>query len=113
MRLCAEPAFGVSGAHRQVVAPSITPHRPGGRIKTNQRGCLKLARWVRAGELTAVAAPQVRDEATSVFPAQAGIHCPSNTLCAMVSGLASPSAVAKQLAGVTALRHSGLVPFLQ
>ena len=74
MRLCAEPAFGVSGAHRQVVAPSITPHRPGGRIKTNQRGCLKLARWVRAGELTVVTIPHARDEATSVFPAQAGIH---------------------------------------
>ena len=112
MRLCAGPAFGVLGAPPQVVAASVTPHRPGGRIKTNQRGCLKLARWVRAGELTAVAAPQVRDEATSVFPAQAGVHCPSNTLCAMVSGLTSPSAVAKQLAGVTALRHSGLVPFL-
>ena len=47
----------------QVVAPSMTPRRPGERIKTDRRDCLKLARLARAGELTLVHVPDARDEA--------------------------------------------------
>lgn len=47
----------------QVVAPSMTPRRPGERIKTDRRDCLKLARLGRAGELTIVHIPDARDEA--------------------------------------------------
>jgi transposase len=50
----------------QVVAPSMTPRRPGERTKTDRRDCLKLARLARlarAGELTVVTVPDARDEA--------------------------------------------------
>ncbi|MGH8042583.1 MAG: IS110 family transposase [Rudaea sp.] len=41
----------------------MTPRRPGERIKTNRRDCLKLARLARAGELTIVHVPDAEDEA--------------------------------------------------
>ena len=47
----------------QVVAPSLTPRRPGERIKTDRRDCIKLARLARAGELTTVRVPDAQDEA--------------------------------------------------
>jgi transposase len=46
-----------------VVAPSLTPRRPGDRVKTNRRDALTLARLLRAGELTAVWAPDAAHEA--------------------------------------------------
>lgn len=61
------------GLHRQlnarpkvecmVVAPSLTPRRPGVRIKTNRRDCLMLAKLLRAEELTAVWVPDAAHEA--------------------------------------------------
>jgi transposase len=47
----------------QVVAPSMTPRRPGVRVKTNRRDCLSLARLLRAEELTAVWVPDAAHEA--------------------------------------------------
>jgi len=47
----------------QVVAPSLTPTRAGDRIKTDRRDARKLARLLRAGELTPVYVPDARDEA--------------------------------------------------
>ena len=47
----------------QVVAPSMTPRRPGERIKTDRRDSIKLARLARAGELTIVRVPDAQDEA--------------------------------------------------
>lgn len=41
----------------------MTPRRPGERIKTDRRDCIKLARLARAGELTRVTVPDERDEA--------------------------------------------------
>lgn len=46
-----------------VVSPSMTPQRPGERIKTDRRDCLKLARLARAGELEPIYVPDERDEA--------------------------------------------------
>jgi transposase len=46
-----------------VVAPSLTPKRPGDRVKTNRRDAVSLARLSRAGELTAVWVPDERHEA--------------------------------------------------
>lgn len=46
-----------------VVAPSLTPKKPGDRVKTNRRDALDLARQLRAGELTAVWVPDERHEA--------------------------------------------------
>lgn len=46
-----------------VVAPSMTPRRPGERVKTNRRDALKLAKLLRAQELTEVWVPDVVHEA--------------------------------------------------
>ena len=46
-----------------VVAPSNTPRRVRDRIKTDRRDSLKLAGLARAGELTPIYVPDVRDEA--------------------------------------------------
>src|SRR5919108_1896809 len=46
-----------------VVAPSLSPTKPGDRVKTNRRDAIKLARLMRSGDLTPVYVPQVEDEA--------------------------------------------------
>jgi len=46
-----------------VVAPSMIPQRSGDRVKTDKRDARKLARLLRAGELTAVYIPEATDEA--------------------------------------------------
>jgi transposase len=46
-----------------VVAPSLIPKKPGGRVKTNRRDAVSLAKLSRAGELTAVWVPDGRHEA--------------------------------------------------
>ena len=52
-----------AGIKCQVVAPSLTPVKPGERIKTDRRDALKLARHLRAGLLTEVHPPSEDDEA--------------------------------------------------
>ena len=51
------------GHECSVVAPSLTPRKPGDRVKTNRRDAMSLARLLRAGELTAVWVPDDRHEA--------------------------------------------------
>jgi transposase len=51
------------GVECEVVAPSMTPTRSGDRVKTDKRDARKLARLLRAGELTAVYIPEATDEA--------------------------------------------------
>ncbi len=46
-----------------VVAPSKTPRRPGDRVKTDMRDAMMLARYLRSGELVAVAPPDEELEA--------------------------------------------------
>jgi len=46
-----------------VIAPSLTPRRPGDRVKTDRRDAEKLARYFRAGELSVVRVPSVEEEA--------------------------------------------------
>jgi len=46
-----------------VVAPGLTPVRPGDRVKTDRRDAEKLARLYRAGELTEVHVPSCAEEA--------------------------------------------------
>jgi len=55
--------IGELGHECRVVAPSLLPRKPGDRVKTNRRDALSLARLLRAGELTAVWAPDERHEA--------------------------------------------------
>jgi transposase len=51
------------GVDCMVVAPSMTPRRPGDRVKTDRRDAMTLARLLRAGELTAVWVPDEEHEA--------------------------------------------------
>jgi transposase len=51
------------GVECEVVAPSLTPMRSGDRVKTDKRDARKLARLLRAGELTPVYIPEPTDEA--------------------------------------------------
>jgi len=72
LRACYEAGpcgFGLARRLRQlgvkceVVAPSLTPTPSGDRVKTDKRDARKLARLLRAGELTAVYIPEATDEA--------------------------------------------------
>ena len=72
LRACYEAGpcgFGIArrlkqlGVECEVVAPSMTPTRSGDRIKTDKRDARRLARLLRAGELTAVYVPEATDEA--------------------------------------------------
>lgn len=54
---------GKSGVRCRVVAPSMTPRRPGSRVKTNRRDALMLVKLLRAEELTAVWVPDATHEA--------------------------------------------------
>jgi transposase len=47
----------------KVVAPSLIPHKPGERIKTDKRDALKLAEYLRSGLLTEVHPPTPEEEA--------------------------------------------------
>jgi transposase len=51
------------GIDTTVIAPSLTPRRPGDRIKTDRRDARKLAGLFRAGELTSVRVPTPEEEA--------------------------------------------------
>jgi transposase len=51
------------GVACDVIAPALTPRRPGQRIKTDRRDAAKLVRLYRAGELTAIHVPDEVEEA--------------------------------------------------
>lgn len=51
------------GVPCQVIAPALTPRRPGHRIKTDRRDAAKLVRLFRAGELTPIHVPDEAEEA--------------------------------------------------
>lgn len=61
--------FGLCRALRQarldcrVVAPSLVPQQSGDRIKTDRRDAVKLARFLRSGDLTEVQIPDAATEA--------------------------------------------------
>jgi transposase len=72
LHFCYEAGCCGYGLHRQitaaghlctVVAPSMIPQKPGERVKTDNRDAVKLARLLRAGELTAVWVPDAAHEA--------------------------------------------------
>lgn len=47
-----------AGLKCEVAAPSLTPRKPGDRVKTNRRDAAKLARYLRAGDmLTLIVVP--------------------------------------------------------
>ena len=51
------------GIECMVVAPSLIPKAPSDRVKTDRRDALKLARCLRAGDLTAIWVPDQAHEA--------------------------------------------------
>jgi transposase len=73
LRVCYEAGptgFGVyralqeAGIDCKVVAPSLIPKKSGDRVKTDKRDAVKLARFLRSGDLTAIHVP---DEATEAM----------------------------------------------
>lgn len=50
------------GISCEVIAPSLIPHKPGDRIKTDKRDALNLALLYRAGLLTSVQVPSEAEE---------------------------------------------------
>ncbi len=52
-----------AGHECEVVAPSLIPKKAGERVKTDRRDALKLARYLRGGDLTAVWVPDEEQEA--------------------------------------------------
>jgi len=52
-----------SGYDCQVIAPSLTPRKPGERVKTNRLDARRLGAYYRAGQLTPVRIPDEKQEA--------------------------------------------------
>lgn len=77
------------GVTCQVIAPSLIPRRPGKRVKTDRLDARNLARFHRAGELTAIRVPTVEEEAIR------GSGRISNRIGASPSSASSPSCCAK------------------
>jgi transposase len=72
LRCCYEAGPTGYGLHRDlnaagvsciVVAPSLVPKQVGSRVKTDRRDAVKLARFLRSGDLTSVAVPDPDTEA--------------------------------------------------
>jgi transposase len=72
IRCCYEAGPTGFGLHRDlaaagidcsVVAPSLVPTKAGDRVKTDRRDAVKLARFLRSGDLTAVHVPDAETEA--------------------------------------------------
>ena len=51
-----------AGIHCEVAAPSLTPVKPGNRVKTNRRDAIKIARTLRSGDLTFISVPDQKRE---------------------------------------------------
>lgn len=56
-------ALGAAGIECVVVAPSLVPRMAGDRVKTDRRDAVKLARFLRSGDLTEVHVPDAATEA--------------------------------------------------
>ena len=56
-------ALAAEGIDCVVVAPSLVPTRSGDRVKTDRRDAVRLARFLRSGDLTEVSVPDQATEA--------------------------------------------------
>jgi len=56
-------ALNEAGVECVVVAPSLVPKQAGDRVKTDARDAIKLARFLRSGDLTVVHVPDAQTEA--------------------------------------------------
>jgi transposase len=55
--------LAAQGVACAVIAPALTPRKPGERIKTDRRDAEKLGRYHRSGDLTVITVPTVAQEA--------------------------------------------------
>jgi transposase len=55
--------LSAAGIECMVVAPSLVPMQAGNRVKTDRRDAVKLARFLRSGDLTSVYVPDLATEA--------------------------------------------------
>lgn len=55
--------IAATGHDCQVIAPSKIPNKPGDKIKTDRRDAMKLASYLRSGDLTAIWIPDEEQEA--------------------------------------------------
>lgn len=60
-------ALKKKGFNCEVIAPSLIPHRPGEKIKTDKLDCRKMAEYYVNGQLTGVHVPTEAEEATRDF----------------------------------------------
>jgi transposase len=51
-----------AGVNCQVAAPTLTPRKPGEKVKTNRRDAAKLGRELRSGGLTMITVPEPEQE---------------------------------------------------
>lgn len=56
-------ALRAAGIDCIVIAPSLVPMKAGDRVKTDRRDAVKLARFLRSGDLTEVHVPEAATEA--------------------------------------------------
>jgi transposase len=56
------------GQHCAVIAPGLTPVRPGDRVKTDKRDAVTLARFYRSGDLTEIRVPTSEEESARDLP---------------------------------------------
>jgi transposase len=66
--MASDPSAAGEDVICEVVAPSLTPVKPGSRIKTDRRDARKLAELLRAGLLTEVHPPSESDEVARPVP---------------------------------------------
>jgi transposase len=66
--------FQKHGIACDVVAPSLTPRKPGERVKTNKIDARKLATRHRSGDLTAIMVPKEEQEAVRDLMRTRGFH---------------------------------------
>jgi transposase len=55
--------LAAAGIACAVIAPSLVPQKAGDRVKTDSRDAVKLARFLRSGDLTEVHVPEASTEA--------------------------------------------------
>ena len=90
-------ALVADGYECMVIAPSLTPAQPGVRVKTDNRDAIKLARFLRSGDLAQIYVP---DEPTEALRDLVRARADAKKL----------QKVARQLLALFLLRHSRHYP---
>ncbi len=85
------------GVRCEVIAPSLIPKAAGERVKTDRRDAGRLARLLRAGELTAIRVPSATEEAV-------------RDLCRARADVVEDQRRARQRLGKFLLRHGVVYP---